>query len=333
MDAFVTGGSGFIGTHLLERLEEEGGVGTVRALARSEDSARTVEACGATVVRGDLGELDAMREGMEGCDTVFHLAAKADPWGPQEEFVEINVRGTENVIQAAREAGVDTLVHTSTEAVLMDGSPLRNVDETEPYPEDPLSRYPETKGEAERRLLDANDDELTTVAVRPRFVWGPRDETILSEFVDAIESGEFVWFDGGRYPMSTSHVYNVVEGHLLAAEKGEGGEAYFVTDDGTVEFREFITELVRTRGVEPSDRSVPTWLAKPAASVLEGVWNALGRSSPPPINKMTLAIVGHEVTVDDSKAHEQLGYEPVVTREEGLAELREGSPEEFAVVS
>jgi len=131
--------------------------------------------------------------------------------------------------------------------------------------------------------------------------------------------------------MSTSHVYNVVEGHLLAAEKGEGGETYFVTDDGTVEFRGFITNLVRTRGVEPPERSVPTWLAKPAASVLEGVWNVLGRSTPPPINRMTLAVIGCEITVDDSKAREQLGYEPVVTREEGLKELREGSPEEFAV--
>ncbi|MDZ7688936.1 MAG: NAD-dependent epimerase/dehydratase family protein [Halobacteriales archaeon] len=332
MDVFVTGGSGFIGTHLLERLEEEESVGDVRALARSDESARTVEACGATAVRGDLGDVEAMSSGMEGCDTVFHLAAKADRWGAREEFVEVNVRGTENAVEAAREAGVDTLVHTSTEAVLSDGSPLRDVDETEPYPENPVGLYPETKGEAERYVLDANDEELTTVAVRPRFVWGPRDETLLPEFVEAIESGRYFWFDGGRYPTSTSHVYNVVEGHLLAAENGDGGEAYFVADDGTVEFREFITELVRTRGVEPPDRSVPSWFAKPTASVLGTVWRALGRSSPPPLDKVTLAIIGHEVTVDDTKAREELGYEPVVTREEGLEELRNCDSKEFAVV-
>lgn len=332
MDVFVTGGSGFIGTHLLERLEDEDGVGAVRALARSDDSARTVEACGATAVRGDLGDVESMVSGMEGCDTVFHLAAKADRWGSREEFVKVNVRGTENVVEAAREAGVETLVHTSTEAVLADGTSLHNVDETEPYPDNPVGLYPETKGEAERHVLGANDEELTTVAIRPRFVWGPRDETLLPEFIDAIESGQFVWFDGGRYPTSTSHVYNVVEGHLLAAENGEGGEVYFVADDGTVEFREFITELVRTRGVEPPDRSIPTWFAKPAASALEGVWRVLGRSSPPPLDSVTLTIIGHEVTVDDSKARRELGYEPVVTREEGLKELREASPEEFAIV-
>jgi len=330
MEAFVTGGSGFIGTHLLERLEERGD--SVRALARSDESARTVEACGATAVRGDLEDVEVMTDSMRNCDVVFHLAAKADRWGSREAFVEVNVRGTENVVEAAREAGVETFVHTSTEAVLADGSPLHDVDETEPYPENPVGLYPETKGMAERYVLGANDEELTTVAVRPRFVWGPRDETLLPEFVDAIESGQFFWFDGGRYPTSTSHVYNVVEGHLLAAEKGQGGNAYFVTDDGTVEFREFITELVRTRGVKPPDRSLPTWLAKPAASVLEGVWRTLGRSSPPPLDSVTLAIIGHEVTVDDSKAREELGYEPVITREEGLEELRERSPEEFAVV-
>ena len=329
MDVFVTGGSGFIGTHLLERLEERGD--TVNALARSDGSARTVEACGATAVRGNLGDMEAMKEGMQDCDVVFHLAAKADRWGPRDAFFDVNVRGTENILEAAREANVKTFVHTSTEAVLSDGNPLHNVDETEPYPDNPIPRYPETKGEAERRVVAANDEELTTVAVRPRFVWGPRDETLLPEFVEAIESGQFVWFDGGRYPTSTSHVYNVVEGHILAAENGEGGEVYFVADDGTVEFREFITELVRTRGVEPPDRSVPSWLAKPAASVLGTVWSTLGRPNPPPLDRMTLAIVGHEVTVDDTKAREELGYEPVVTREEGLEELRKGSREEFAV--
>ena len=185
MDAFVTGGSGFVGTHLLERLESEDGIDTVRALARSKESARVVEACGATAVRGDLSDLESMIDGMCDCDTVFHLAAKADRWGRHENFAEVNVRGTENVVQAAREAGVETLVHTSTEAVLADGTPLRNVDETTRYSDDPISRYPETNGEAKKRVLDGDDEEPTTVAVRPRFVWGPRDRTLLPEFASA----------------------------------------------------------------------------------------------------------------------------------------------------
>lgn len=330
MDVFATGGSGFIGTHLLERLEERGD--RVRALARPGDSARTVEACGATAVRGDLGEVDAMAAGMDGCDVVFHLAAKADRWGPRDAFLEVNVRGTANVVEAAREAGVETLVHTSTEAVLADGDPLRNVDESAPYPDAPVGLYPETKAMAERYVLDENDDVLTTVAVRPRFVWGPRDETLQNEFVHAIESGQFTWFDGGRYPTSTTHVYNAVEGLLRAAGRGAGGNAYFVTDGDPVEFREFVTALVRTQGVDPPDRSVPTWLAEPVARILEGVWRALDRSSPPPLDRQILALIGHELTVDDSKARDELDYEPVITREAGLQELRNHTADDFAVI-
>lgn len=329
MDAFVTGGSGFIGTHLLERLAERGD--RVRAMARSDSSARTVEACGATPVRGDLGDVEAMADGMADCDVVFHLAAKADRWGPREAFVETNVRGTENVVEAAREAGVDRLVYTSSGRVLTDGGPLRDVDETDPFPDDIVGDYPETKAEAERLVLQADDDELTTVAVRPPTVWGPRDETILNEYVDAIESGNFVWIDGGRHLISTTHVYNAVEGHVLAAERGDGGNAYFVTDGVPVEYREFITALVGTVGVEPPDRSVPKWLASPAATVLERAWRTLGLSGPPPLDRATLAIIGCELTVDDSKVREELGYEPVITREDGLAELRNTEPEAFEI--
>lgn len=329
MDAFVTGGSGFIGTHLLERLEERGD--RVRALARSEVAAGTVAACGATAVRGDLGDVDAMADGMTDCDVVFHLAAKADRWGPREAFVEANVQGTENVVEAAREAAVDRLVSTSSARVLTDGGPLRDADETVPYPDDPVGHYAETKAMAERRVVAANDESLTTVAVRPPTVWGPRDETLLTEYVDAMASGLFVWFDGGDHLVSTTHVSNAVAGHLLAAEHGRGGEVYYVTDGEPVEYREFVTDLVGTADVEPPDLSVPTWLAEPVASALESVWRTLGRSSPPPIDTGTLAMIGYEMTVDISKARSELGYEPVVSREEGLAELRNHDPDEFAV--
>lgn len=329
MEAFVTGGSGFIGTHLLERLTERDD--RTRALARSDDSARTVEACGATAVRGDLGDVESMVEGMAGCDVVFHLAAKADRWGPREAFVETNVRGTANVLRAAREAGVDRLVYTSSGRVLTDGGPLRNVDETDPLPDDVVGYYPETKAEAERLVLEADAEELTTVAVRPPTVWGPRDGTILNEYVDAIESGNFLWIDGGRHPISTTHVYNAVEGHVLAAERGDGGNAYFVTDAEPIEYREFITALVGTVGVEPPDRSVPKWLARPAATLLERAWRTFGLSGPPPLDRATLAIIGCALTVDDSKAREELGYEPVISREDGLAELRTHDPEDFAI--
>lgn len=320
MTVFVTGGSGFLGGHLLDRLAERGD--DVRALARSDESAAAVERRGATPVRGDLSDVDAMTEGMRGCELVVHAAAKLDDIGPRSAFLEVNVHGTENVIEAARSGDVERLVHVSTEAVLADGSPIVRADESTPIPDSHAGLYPETKAMAERLVLEANGPGLQTMAVRPRFVWGPGDETLLPTLVEAIESGQFRWFDGGRYLTSTCHVQNAVEGILRAAEQGSGGEAYFVTDGEPVEYREFITRLVRTKGVDPPEASSPTWLMRWVAAGAEFAWRTFPLSGAPPVTKTMIALSGHEVTVDDSKARAELGYEPVISRDEGLEALR-----------
>lgn len=324
MKSFVTGGSGFVGGRLVETLDERGK--TVFALARSDESARIVEEAGAESVRGDLSDVDAMADGMADCDVVFHGAAKVDEWGDPAAFEAVNVDGTENVLEAARRAGVDRFVHVSTEAVLVDGSPLRNVDETYPIPDEPVGYYPRTKAEAERRVRAADSTDLTTCVVRPRFVWGAGDTTLLPELVEATRSGRLRWFDGGRYPTSTCHVDNVVEGLLCAAERGDGGETYFVTDGEPVEFRSFISALLETQGVEPPDGEIPWRLAWWGATAAEAAWRHLPLSGSPPLTRMTVATIGHEVTVYDGKARREIGYEGLVTRDEGLEELRNADP-------
>lgn len=321
MQAFVTGGSGFVGRALLRRLENRGD--DVRALARSAESAATIEALGAEPVEGDLEATGAMAEGMAGCDVAFHVAAKTDEWGAREAFERVNVRGTENVLEAARRAGVGRLVYVSTEAVLVDGTPHRGVDESGPMPADPVTLYAETKGRAERLVRSADGDGLTTVAVRPPTVWGPDDTSVGAKFARAVESGRFAWIAGGRYPISTGYVENVIEGLVLAAEaEGVGGEAYFVTDGEPIEFRAFITELLEARGLTPGDRSLPRPLAKALARGGDRLWRGLGLRGQPPLTPSYVYLFGLPMTIDDSKAREELGYEPPVSRAEGLEAVR-----------
>lgn len=321
MRAFVTGGSGFVGGRLIATLVERGD--TVVGLARSAASAQAVADAGGEVVRGDLMDEVALRAGMADCDVVFHLAAKVDEWGDPAVFERVNVTGTANALAAAREVGVDRFIHASTEAVLADGSPLRDVDETHPIPDSPAGLYPRTKAAAERRVRVANDAALTTVVVRPRFVWGAGDTTLLPALVQAVESGRFAWFDGGHYRTSTCHVDNAVEGFLCAADRGDGGEVYFVTDGDPVAFRAFVTAMLETQGVEPPDRSVPWRLAWWGARASETLWRALPLPGTPPLTRMSVATIGREMTFDDSKARQDLGYDGAVTREAGLDELRQ----------
>jgi nucleoside-diphosphate-sugar epimerase len=318
--AFVTGGSGFIGGRLIRRLVAEGW--SVKALVRSESSASTVRERGAEPARGDLDDVAAMRAGAEGCAVAFHAAAHLGEWGSRAEFTRVNVEGTKNAIEACRQAGVRRFVHVGTEAALIAGQPLVQVDERAPLRPDSKALYCATKAMAERAVRDANGDGLETVVVRPRLVWGSGDTTILPGVVEAADRGRFAWIGGGRHHTSTTHVDNTVHGLLLGAERGAAGEVYFVTDGAPVVFREFMTELLATQGVELPDRNIPAPLARGGAAASEAFWRALRLKGQPPITRLAVWLSSQECTIDISRARAELGYAPARTREEGMAELR-----------
>ena len=318
--AFVTGGSGFIGGRLIRRLVSEGW--EVRALARSGSSAEAVAAAGAEAVGGDLETVSAMREGARGCAVAFHAAARVADWGTREDFIRGNVVGTLNALRACAEAGVERFVHVGTEAAILAGRPLVHVDESAPLRPDSKALYCATKALAEQAVRDASGNGLETVVIRPRFVWGEGDTTVLPTILDAIESGRFRWIGGGRHRTSTTHVDNAVEGLMLGAERGRPGGVYFVTDGEPVVFRDFVTEWVGTQGVEAPRGEVPLPVARAAAAAAEGVWRALRLPGAPPITRMAVWAAGLETTIDISLAGAELGYRPVRAIADGMAALR-----------
>ncbi|MFE9346998.1 NAD-dependent epimerase/dehydratase family protein [Streptomyces olivaceus] len=298
---FVTGGSGFIGQVLVRRLLGAGH--SVGVLVRSEASAAKIKALGAEPVRGELTDPLTWRDELAGRDVVFHLAAETDVTADRERHELVTVRGTRAAVEAARHAGVPRFVHCGSEAALLAGAPLVDIDETAPLRPDSEAAYSATKAVAEEIVLDANAPGFATVSIRPRFVWGP-GSFLVEGLAAAAKAGEFAWIDGGRHTTDVTFVENAVEGLVLGWQRGRPGQAYFVTDRHRVTLRDFLETQFEIYG---ADAAIPDMDAETAAGEV-----------PVPARWF----LGQECTLRTDKAVLELGYEPVVEYAAGLDAVR-----------
>jgi nucleoside-diphosphate-sugar epimerase len=315
MDIFVTGASGFVGSAAVRRLVSDGH--RVRAMSRSERSDAQVSAAGAEAVRCSLEEVRG--EHIGGAAVVLHCAAFVDDWGPRDAWYRGNVEGTRKVLAAAREAGARRFIHIGTEAAIVHGQDVVGADES--YPLAPGSPYPycATKAQAETLVRAANGDGLETLVLRPRFIWGPGDTTLLP----AIEAmaGRWRWIDGGRARTSTTHIDNLVHAIELALTRGRPGEAYFILDDGEITLKEMIARMAATRGVRLPDKSLPGWLASSVAWTCEALWRLLPLRGSPPLTRHAAMVMARDCVLVGDKARRELGYAPVIARDEGLRRM------------
>ncbi len=318
MRIFVTGASGFVGGAATETLGFSGHV--VRAMSRSAKSDPVIAERGATPVRCDLENVTAEHVG--DAEAVVHCAAFVEQWGPIEAWKRFNIDGTARMLTAARDAGARRFIHISTESVLWRGQHLRGVDET--YPRAPNSPYPYswTKARAEELVEKENTPAFQTIILRPRFIWGPGDTTLLPVIEHMAKSGQWQWLNNGQAETSTTHITNLVHAIDLALTRGNGGEAYFILDEGTRTMKEIISAIAATRGIALPDKSVPSWAADILASLAEGAWRILHLKGEPPLTRFGAMIMSRDCVLIDAKARREMGYAPVISVEEGLQQLR-----------
>jgi len=318
----VTGGTGFLGKAIVERLVARGD--EVRVLARGVTG--TVLPAGAELRRGDVADAAAVAEAARGCETVFHTAAKAGIAGPAAEYRRTNVEGTRNVLEACRLHGVRRLVHTSTPSVVFDGRDMEGVDESVPYARTFEAAYPETKAEAERMVLAANGPALATTALRPHLVWGPGDNHLVPRILARARAGKLALVGDGSNRVDSTYVDNAVDAHLAAADRLApgapcAGKAYFVSNGEPLPIRVLLDRILAAGGLPPVARRVSRGAALAAGRLFETAHALFGLSGEPRMTRFLARELAAAHWFDLTAAKRDLGWTPRVSIDEGMGRL------------
>ncbi|WP_422931105.1 NAD-dependent epimerase/dehydratase family protein [Singulisphaera sp. PoT] len=316
---FVTGATGLVGSHVVEEALRRGH--RVRALVRESSDTRLLDEWGVEKVLGDLSDPKALRRGTEGADWVLNCAAKVGDWGTLEEFRQLNVEAFRLLLDAALEAQIQRFVHVSSLGVY-EARDHFGTDETIPPAAESLDAYTRSKVEAEELALKyVSKKGLPLSIVRPGFIYGPRDRTVLPKLLDALKGGRFFYFGSGNQVLNCIYVKNLVQAIFLAAEEaGAIGEVFNVTDGGRVTKRDFVGRVAKLAGLKPPTRSIPLWLAWTLAVLLERRAKRRKSTTPPLVNKARYKFLGLNLDYSIGKAQRILGYEPQYSTEQGLQE-------------
>ncbi len=322
MNALVTGGGGFLGRAIVERLVARGD--QVRSLARGEYP--ELEPLGVESVRGDITDADAVSAACEKCDVVFHVAARAGVWGVYDAYFQPNVCGTRNVIAACRARGVGRLVYTSSPSVVFGGGSLENADESTPYPPRHHSHYSATKAIAEQAVLEANDGDLRTLALRPHLIWGPRDNHIVPRLVERAQAGQLRQIGDGRNTVDSTYIDNAADAHVLAADALEtspdtAGRAYFISNGEPRPIWELINGILAAAGAPLVTRRISHRAARGIGGILELAHWMLRIKSEPRMTRFVADELATSHWFNITAARKHLGYKPSVSIDDGLHRL------------
>ena len=344
--AVVIGGAGFLGKRLVTMLG--GGDGSFEppdewprfdhvhvvdlatyledARAKAEREKRGISISSAI---GDIRSKEDLRAALRGAHTVFHLASLVDVGLKKNPAIEeINVAGTRNVVEVCQELGVPFLVYTSSEDVVFSETPVSGGDESLPYPTKPLHEYVRTKIEGERAVREADGERgLRTCAIRPVHIYGPNDPHAIVESLEAFAEGRVPFLLGnGSARFDVVHVDNVVHAHLLAAAKLHdpatrdqvGGGVYFAGEGHAPNYFEFLRPFAEARGIRMPRLRLPGPVVLMLAQGMEIVHRVTGLDVP--FHRFHYHILVKDFFFTNANAERDLGCQPIVTKEEGIAQ-------------
>ena len=319
MHALVTGGGGFLGSGITKELIRNGINVTVIGRKKYYHLPPSVK-----TLQGDIRDYEFVKKSSINIDVVFHVAALAGIWGKKDEFFDINVKGTENIIKGCQANSVPKIVFTSSPSVVFGSSCLEGVNESAPYPYKYLCEYPNTKALAEKMILQANDSSLCTTAIRPHLIWGPGDPHLVPRLIKRANSKRLLIVGDGRNRVDMTYIDNAVSAHIklaLAPNENVAGKVYFVSDDEPVFLWTWINSLLSRLGIPEVTRKISYDNAMRLGNLLEKVYNFLEIKSEPPMTRFLATQLATSHYFNISNAKNDFGYRPLVSQKDGINHL------------
>lgn len=314
----ITGATGLVGSHAAEALVQQGYA--VVAFVRQQSDLSWLRQLEVELAFGELNDQAAIHRAMQGVDYVVHCAAKVGDWGPLDEYRRVNVGGLRNLLDA-RPQTLKRFVHLSSLGVYAARDHF-GTDESEPLPARHVDGYTQSKVEAEKLALSYHRERgVPVVVLRPGFIYGPRDRTVLPRLLQMLADRQVMYLGSGEQAMNTIFVGNLVDAILLAlTNDGAVGQTYNLTDGERVSKRRFMESVADLAGLERPTRSVPLPVAKLGAWILERAYRALGTNEPPRITQARIKFLGLNLDFSIAKAKQELGYQPRTKFEDGMEE-------------
>ncbi len=313
----ITGATGFVGSHLAEACQKRG-IPTV-TIARASSDLTYPKQFGCQVVAGDLTDPATVQKAMEGVTVVVHSAAKVGDWGPVDEYREVNVQATTLLLEAAKAQKVERFIHVSSLGVY-EARDHFNTDETVSPPAKHMDGYTQTKMEAEAVVMGYfQAHQLSVVILRPGFVYGTRDRTVLPKLLENLKAGRVRYLGSGEQQMNTIHVDNIVQAVFLAIEKPNAvGHIFNLTDDEVVTKKRFMETVADAAGLPKPVKHVPLGVAKTMAKVIEGFARMRGAKKAPILTQARIKFLGLNLGFSCEKLKKELGYKPTVQFADGM---------------
>jgi len=320
MRILITGASGFVGGHVAEACVRRDW--PIHLLARPASDLHGLESqAGVTVFRGELHDPAVVRQALADVDAVIHCAAKVGDWGPVEEYRRANVESLRVLLDACKGLGLSRFIQLSSLGVY----PARHhygSDETTPLPKKHRDGYTQSKVESEQLALQYHRDfGVPVVALRPGFIYGPGDRTVMPRIIENLRSGFLRYPGGGKQALNTIFIRNLIDAIFLALENENAvGEAFNLTDGERVSKRQFIEAIADAMNLPRPTRTPPLWFARTVTWFYEKIYKLAGAKQAPPYSFARLKFMGLNLDFSIEKSRRELGYRPRVSFADGIKE-------------